>query len=317
MNQAQNSEPGTGNNTFSSQASQASNPFTADLKGEFTSNFGTNANTNAVSQIFKDGGFVSQNRTKWIFIGVAALTVMVIAFFLLTSEDSTDEFVSDDTTTEETAMDMTAPVEDASTMAQPSAPVAMAPVAQTSPVPGGAIALVSPVDGQGRQYDETSGPAEFRWEGGGGFIVFSRSSSMSPETMRVPVSGNSYRFHNPWPGDWYWRVDGADGSSSEVRRFTVEAPPRIGLMVSSPSNGSAIAGTGGQVSWTVDSNKVAFYRVELSNGSWANPQYRFATSGNAVALQNVAPGSYQMRVGAFSEISGRWEYTAPMSVTVQ
>ena len=71
MTQPQNSEQGTGS-TFSSQASQASNPFTADLKGEFSSTFGTNANTNAVSQIFKDGGFVSQNRTKWIFAGVAS-----------------------------------------------------------------------------------------------------------------------------------------------------------------------------------------------------------------------------------------------------
>ena len=49
-----NSAPNQSNNTFNSQPATGtqSNPFTADLKGEFTSNFGTN--TNAVSQIFKD-----------------------------------------------------------------------------------------------------------------------------------------------------------------------------------------------------------------------------------------------------------------------
>jgi hypothetical protein len=36
-----------------------------------------------------------------------------------------------------------------------------------------------------------------------------------------------------------------------------------------------------------------------------------------VKLEGVTAGAYQMRVGAFSEVSGRFEYTAPASVTVQ
>jgi hypothetical protein len=56
MNEAPNQQGQTGlSDTFSTSSSATSNPFTADLKGEFTSNFGTN--TNAVSQIFKEGGF--------------------------------------------------------------------------------------------------------------------------------------------------------------------------------------------------------------------------------------------------------------------
>ncbi len=316
MNQPQNSEPGTGN-TFASQPSQASNPFTADLKGEFTSNFGTNANTNAVSQIFKDGGFVSQNRTKWIFIGVAVLAVLVIAFFLMTGDESVDEFATEETPAEETtaATDAAPTAEDAAAEAQ--APAAAVPAQEQAPAATGSVTLVSPADGQGRQYDETSDAAEFRWDGSAAFIVFARNSSMSPETMRVPVSGSSYKFHNPWPGEWYWRVDAADGSKSEVRRFSVAPPPRVGLSIASPASGGSVAGTGGQVAWNVDSSRVAFFRVELSNGSWANPAYRFATGTTSVALQGVTPGSYQMRVGAFSEVSGRWEYTAPMPVTVQ
>jgi hypothetical protein len=98
MNQPSNQ---TGaNNTFSSQPASQTNPFTADLKGEFTSNFGTN--TNAVSQIFKEGGFVSNNRTKYMIIGGVVLVVLVIAgFMLMGGESSTDEFAEDGATSED------------------------------------------------------------------------------------------------------------------------------------------------------------------------------------------------------------------------
>ena len=44
-----------------------SNPFTSDIQGEFSSDFGTS--TNAVSQIFKSGGFTAENRTKLVALG--------------------------------------------------------------------------------------------------------------------------------------------------------------------------------------------------------------------------------------------------------
>src|SRR5690606_30916752 len=127
--------------------------------------------------------------------------------------------------------------------------------------------------------------------------------------------GNQYEFHHPWPGTWYWKVENASGST-EGRSFQVTAPARRNVVLSEPQAGGAVAGNGGTVSWQGD-NSVAFYRVELTaSGSWANPEHRFATSGNSVSLQGVAAGQYQMRVGAFSEVSGRWEFTAPVPVSV-
>ncbi len=327
MNEAPNSSQTGLNDTFSSQPAPQTNPFTADLKGEFTSNFGTN--TNAVSQIFKEGGFTGNNRTKYMIIGGVLIAVLAIVFFALTGEDSEEsltdeegteeEVASDETeeegevaeeTTEEAATEETAATTEAAAPATEAAPVS-AP-SYSSGVGSGPISLGEPADGSSLNYDETQGPATFSWTGGGGYIVFSRNASMNPHVIKVPVSGNSYAFHHPWPGTWYWKVQNSSGST-EVRSFTVGAPVRRNIAL---QTSGAVAGNGGTVTWQGDAG-VAYYRVEFSNGSWANPQYRFASSGNSVTVSGVPAGQYQMRLGAFSEVSGRWEYTAPSSVTVQ
>mgnify|MGYP006275502303 CR=1 FL=1 len=342
MNEAPNSNTGM-NDSFSSQSTPQSNPFTADLKGEFTSNFGTN--TNAVSQIFKEGGFASNNKTKSMILGGVLFAVICVALFMYFSSDSsesTGDDVASETDSEGGADDAeeqgdatageTKPEEKekaeapaAATAAAPAAApakAAPAPVATAAPkaqrsfsAGSGPITLGEPADGSSITYDESQGPATFSWTGGSGYIVFSRNSSMSPTVMRVPVSGNSYNFNHPWPGTWYWKVENNSGAT-EVRSFKVGAPPRRNIAIQAPASGASIAGTGGTVSWQGDS-KVAYYRVEFTNGSWANPQYRFASSGNSLQLQGVPAGQFQMRLGAFSEISGRWEYTQPVSVTVQ
>ena len=85
------------------------------------------------------------------------------------------------------------------------------------------------------------------------------------------------------------------------------------------SSGGSVAGTGGIVRWNKDEG-VSYYRVEMvqsGNRDWSSPAYRFATQGGEAQLNNVTPGSYDMRVGALSKVSGRWEYTSPQSITVQ
>ena len=330
MNEAPSQQTGL-SDTFGSQQSPQTNPFTADLKGEFNSNFGTN--TNAVSQIFKEGGFVSQSRAKYLAIGGVVIVLAAVLFFVLTSEESSD---SESTASESEASEVAdEPSEDAATeseskekavtppavetkpavAAAPVAPAAPAPAAKATRFGSGKVTLAEPADGSSLLYDESQGPAQFSWTGGGGSIVFSRHKSMQPIEMRVRVNGNSYAFHHPWPGTWYWRVENRSGKT-EVRTFTVGAPQRRNISVSQPTAGGSVAGTGGTVSWQGDS-RVASYRVEFSTGAWANPQHRFASSGNSVQLQGVAPGQYKMRIGAFSEVAGRWEYTTPVSVTVQ
>jgi hypothetical protein len=328
MNEPSNQTGGFGD-TFSSQpAATGTNPFTADLKGEFTSNFGTN--TNAVSQIFKEGGFVGQNKTKYFIIGgVVFVVVAILAFALIPSDEEEGEGETaeetspenaegtDTKTDEEATAEETKPEGEGETTAEQSA--ASEAVPESKPMKstgggGGPVALTEPADGSSLNYDESQGPAMFTWTGGGGHIVFSRNSSMSPVVYRVKVSGNQYAFHHPWPGTWYWKVENGSGST-EVRSFKVNGPARRNLQITEPSNGS-VAGNGGVIAWQGDS-AVAYYRVEISNSGWANPTHRFATSGNSVKLEGVTAGSYQMRVGAFSEVSGRFEYTAPASVTVQ
>ena len=71
--------------SFPSQPSQ-SNPFTADLKGEFTSNFGTNT-TNAVSQIFKDGNFGENNKLKMGLLALAGVVLVVVLGLTFFGED--------------------------------------------------------------------------------------------------------------------------------------------------------------------------------------------------------------------------------------
>jgi len=283
MNEAPSNQSGL-SDTFSSQPAPQTNPFTADLKGEFTSNFGTN--TNAVSQIFKEGGFVSQNRTKYLIIGGVLIAVLAVVFYLLTGESSTDEddkstdeaatdtdseedSSTDDTKTEEASTDDTKTEEAAAT--ETPAPAAVPASVPKSGFGGGhgKVTLGEPADGSSLTYDETQGPATFSWTGGSGYIVFSRSQSMNPPAMKVAVSGNSFAFHHPWPGTWYWQVTNKSGST-EVRSFKVSAPARRNIQLSQPAAGGAVAGNGGTVSWQGDS-KVAYYRVEFSTCGWANP----------------------------------------------
>lgn len=344
MNEAPNNTSGL-NDTFSSQPAPQSNPFTADLKGEFTSNFGTN--TNAVSQIFKEGGFVNQDRTKKLIIGGAVIVVLAVAIYLFTSggeeegtevaeETSGEEAGTEEGTTEEAAGEETAeegaaeegqeetaeetqatPTEQttAATDAGAGTSVASNYVPSSFSASSGALTLMEPADGSSLSYDESQGAANFSWSGGGGWIVFSRNASMNPVSLKVAVSGNSYAFNHPWPGKWYWKVQNKSGST-EVRSFSVGSPVRRNVQISEPQAGGSVAGNGGTISWQGDS-KVAYYRVEFSTGDWANPPYKFSSSGNSVQTNGVPPGQYMMRVGAFSEVSGRWEYTAPVSVSVQ
>lgn len=311
------------------------NPFNGDQMGEFTSNFGTN--TNAVSQIFREGQF-SQNRSKIIAIAVAAVLIIGGGLYFFSGSDSTDdEFLVDETTesatadedvfgdedstedtavTDEAATDTATTEDTAVTEAVEEAPVAEAELAPEMPTATNVPVLMEPADGASRAYDETSGSASFSWEGSpGGWIVFSRSPSMTPQTMRIRVEGNNYQFSHPWPGTWYWRVDNGAGSS-EVRSFSIAGALRRNVVLAEPQENGTLSGNGGVVSWQGDS-KIAYYKVEISNGSWANPMHKFATSGTQVQVQGVQPGQYQLRVGAFSEVAGRWEYTRPVAISVQ
>lgn len=317
------------NAAFTQSSGAQSNPFTGELKGEFSSDFGTN--TNAVSQIFKSGGFASEGKTKIIIGAVAALLLIGGAawFFTSTPADETaagdeaaeeegvaegEEGAAEDEKTETAETPAAAPAAEATKAAE--APKADAVAA--APAATGAITLSSPANGASQTYDESQGPADFSWEGPADEIVFSRSQTMEPVTKSVKLNGAStFSFENPYPGTWYWQVKNASGAS-EVRSFRIAAPDRRSFPVNEPKSGGSLAGNGGLVSWQAG-DKVARYSVELTPAgqSFAAPTYRFGTSGTSVSLQGVSPGQYDIRVGAFSEVAGRWEWQVVNNVSVQ
>lgn len=328
--------------TFPSHTAPNSNPFTADLKGEFTSNFGTNTNA-AVSQIFKDGGFGQENRTKYFLLGGLVLVLAIFGLVYLyptlmgpdpaamvppaaNNEVQPPVEVQQPTAAEEvaaTSAEEVAPMEE--TMVEEVAPVetaaavdSMAPASSaTTAMSTGAATLVSPESGYSATYDETQAPLQFNWNGNG-TIVFSRSQSMRPAVRRVTANG-SYTYMHPMPGTWYWNVVSGDGSASEVRSFVINSPVRRNIAITSPAEGAVVSGSDAAVSWQGDSN-VTYYRVEMVNSGssdWGNPSYRFQTSGENAQIKDVAPGEYKMRLGAFSQVSGRFEYTSPRSVSIQ
>lgn len=313
-----NSAPSQPGNSFNSQPAAGgtqNNPFTQDLKGEFTSNFGTN--TNAVSQIFKEGNFGGSNRTRNFVIAGIVVVLAFVGWWLLSDSSEEGDAVDSEIAAETTPKENAVPTVQAEASIAPEAAQQVATEATAgSTGENGVLQLGSPADGANLEYDETQGSASFSWSGGPGTIVFSRHKSMQPEVMRAKVSGSTYSFHRPWPGQWYWKVEN-EGGASEVRSFSVSAPVRRNVALTAPQAGGTLAGTGGSVAWTGDKG-VAYYRVELTQGDdWSNPQYKFSSSGSQIQLNGVTAGSYNLRLGAFSEVSGRWEYTAPVSVTVQ
>jgi hypothetical protein len=310
------------NAAFSQNTGAQSNPFTGELKGEFSSDFGTN--TNAVSQIFKSGGFASENKSKLI-LGVVAVIGILGAAYLFLSEPSEDEVTTAEEATgdeegieEEEATEMSDVPTEAAKPAEAAAPAPAPAVDSAAAASTGAITLTTPANGAAQSYDETEGPAEFQWEGPADQIVFSRSQTMSPPVKIVTLNGAStYSFANPYPGTWYWQVKNSSGTS-EVRSFKISSPARRSFPVSQPTSGGSIAGTGGVVSWQAG-EKIARYSVEFTPAgqSFATPSNRFGASGTSVAIQGVTPGSYDVRVGAFSEVAGRWEWQLIRNVTVQ
>ncbi len=322
-----------------------SNPFTSDIQGEFSSDFGTS--TNAVSQIFKSGGFTSENRTKLVALG-AVLVGLLLAFIFVSGEDEQLSMQEDEMAEvqeegaeqqEDMADSQEAVAEGEEAVAEGEEAVGEGEGESESELADsegelaegmdgeameegaeavtGAIALIGPYDGAMQPYDETSGPAEFSWDVPAERFNLSRSSTMQPLERSVNVNGaTSYALENPYPGTFYWQVQNAEGLS-EVRSFTIMAPePRV-FPVTQPVAGGEIAGNGGIVSWQAG-EKIARYAVELkpAGTTWANPAYRYQTSGTNISINGVPPGAYDFRVGAFSEAAGRWEWQELMGVSV-
>ncbi|MDE3270224.1 MAG: hypothetical protein OYH77_08085 [Pseudomonadota bacterium] len=295
----------------------------------------TDAGTSFVSSIFSEGMFADPTKRRYLIfggIGAAILIVFGAAYYFLGSSEPESLPIVD-----------TPPVEQAPPEAPPPAegmpPEAGSEMAEGVPVPEelpppeevampqdmlmnaqmmeGAVSIISPTSGQSRDYDQTMGAANFSWDGNATYIVFARNSAFQNPYLRLNVAGrNSFDFQHPFPGRWFWRLEDADTNPiSEAASFTVAQAMRRNVALSEPTDGGSLS-SGSTVAWSGD-EKVAYYRLELTTGNFAMPTYRFSTVNTSMQLADVAAGSYQLRVGAFSEVTGRWEYVEPISVTVQ
>ena len=340
MNQDPNNNNAFTENTNATQT----NPFTGDLKGEFTSDFGTN--TNAVSQMFKGGGPGGDKR-KTLIVALGGVVLLALLVLLMTTEEESgfDDFSTQmDQGQEELAQEELGQDEDQElaqdqedeladqeegsedALAEGDAEgeavgevdgevdgevgeMAEGTMAEGSEmVTTGSITVNQPFEGASLPYDETQGPATFSWSGEADRIVFARNSSMSPIIRSVNVTGRqSYRYLHPHPGTFYWRLENAEGGTP-AQSFTIMPPIRRNVVVSQPTAGGSL-GVDGVVAWQPDS-KIAFYKVQLtsSGGSWSVPAHSFSTSGSSIQLQGVSEGVYDFRVGAFSEVAGRFEW---------
>lgn len=175
--------------------------------------------------------------------------------------------------------------------------------------------LLTPEGNATRNYDETANDAIFSWTGGpASWIKFSQNPNMNPLAFKVWIKGNHYKFHRPYPGKWYWQVSNKAGES-EIRNFTINLPIERNLKLVSPASGESMSNDS-LVKWIGDTN-ITYYKVEVSNRGWNNPNYKFSTSATKIKLSKIEAGSYNLRIGAFSEVSGRWEYSDIVPVSFQ
>ena len=184
-----------------------------------------------------------------------------------------------------------------------------------SPMLGrGDYSLLSPRDGAVVRYDESRHPPQFKWTGAQGRLIFSRRSDLS-RVQKSIVSRSGVRVPNLYPGTWYWTVKGAESSSS-IRSLVVQSSRKRNIIVQVPQTGGSLSGSGGEVRWIGD-ERIAYYKVELTKPGTEVSAYRFATSGTSLQINNVESGSYQLKVGGFSEVSGKWEFSSAFDVNIE
>jgi hypothetical protein len=311
---------GSPNGTFGGSSGGAPKSQSAQGPGgEFSSGFG--GGTNAVSQIFRDGGMGPEDKRRKIMMG---LTLGVAATFIV---GSVYYFVFSDSmmSTEEPAIVTTpAPEGTAAVGEKQDATAAGATDSELADVED-EEALDEEEEGEGEEEELVSAPAPsatgnyaYNEKGGGPLvsaaagtaIEVSRSNDFSVMYMTGTTNAaGQLRIPNPPPGKVYWRVAG----KPEVSEITIlpAAKLNIGMQV-----GASVAATD-TLQWTAD-DEAAHYRLEFAGDpSFGSISYSFSTNKKQVALSGVAPGNYFVRVGGLNVASGRWEFTRGSAVEVK
>jgi hypothetical protein len=310
---------GSANGTFGGSAGGAPKSQAAQGGGEFSSGFG--GGTNAVSQIFRDGGMGGDDKRRKIMMGLilgvaATIVVSSVYFFVFDGAVSTE----------------------APTIATTPAPDAAGQIGEKKEQDAGKIAgatdteLTDVDEEEGLEEDEegeeaelvpafapsSSGTYTYNEKGGGPIVSASAGTAVEVSRMKdfsvmymtgTTNAAGQLRIPNPPPGKVYWRVAG----KAEVTEITVLPAPKINIGL---QLGASI-GAADTLQWTAD-GEVAHFRLEFAGDpSFGSISSSFSTNKKQLALSGVAPGNYFVRVGGLNVASGRWEFTRGSAVEVK
>lgn len=303
--------------------------------------------TNAVSQIFRDGGGNESGLKKQILLFGIPILLIVAAVTVAFLSGSGDEELPEDPGMGELppeigdnpdappADGVTPPTDPGAAATTPPAD-AKAPAATDAKAPGeetldGALegedlpGATTPATATTTAPATTSGPTAVgdsstyqynELEGGptisvaqGATVEVSRNPNFSPVFLTTTVKSSTFRIPNPPPGKIYWREAGSTAS----HEITITPADPLGISVSVPTTISS----GGQVSWSAGGD-AAYFRLEFSTDpKFVDLTAVFATRNQSVTVGSVTPGSYHVRVAGFNRKSGRWEHSSSRQVTVQ
>lgn len=309
-------DTGFGGGTFGGTSGGGSPKSQAQMGGEFSSGFG--GGTNAVSQIFRDGGGGGDDKRRKMMlslgIGVALALLGYGSYVLLFEEEGTSEAPIIATTP---APKATAKAEDKADAKAAETAVAADDSAaedeEEEDIEGDeeelATESVAPSSSGSYTYNEIGGGPIVQ-AAAGTPIEVSRKQDFSVMYMTGTTnSSGQLRIPNPPPGKVYWRVAG----KPEVTEIAIAAAPKLNIAM---KVGASI-GASETLQWSAEGS-AAHFRLEFaSDASFANVAHSFSTSKNQVALSGVGPGNYFVRVGGLNVAAGRWEFTRGSSVEVK
>jgi hypothetical protein len=281
--------------------------------GDFQGGFG---GTNAVSQIFKDGGSGGGDDKKKRMIMIAAVGVTVAAvaaggWFLFFD----DAAPSAETTEVAPTAPVVPPAESAETAAVEEATddteeaVEEDTAAPATSAPAQANEDTEVIGSSNYTYNEEKGGPVIKSTAGANIQV-SRAESFSPlyVTGKANADGK-FQIPNPPPGEIFWRVSGSNAAT----KITIKPPPSLTFDFSAPAEVAA----GGTLGWSA-TGPAAFFRLEVSTDqSFANLAAVVSTKENQAALNNIAAGRYYVRLGGFNKASGKWEYSNASQTNVK
>lgn len=291
--------------------------------GEFSSGFG--GGTNAVSQIFRDGGISADEKRRKLMMGLIlgvafAMAGTAIWFFVFDQSDLASEVPTVATTPAPGASESTdekkAGAAGQTTEAAEAAEAADGSVAETEEDEAleedeveGKEAVSAPSSSGSYKYNEVGG-GPLVSASAGTAIEVSRMQDFSVMYMTGTTNAaGQLRIPNPPPGKVYWRAAG----KPEVSEITIAPPAKlnIGLQIGASISASET------MQWKAD-GEVAHFRLEFAGEpSFGSLAHSFSTNKKELTLSGVNPGNYFVRVGGLNVASGRWEYTRGSSVEIK